>query len=53
VEAFFNAPKNRVASADRALAQTVEYIGIGIRFKVRQEEALSVWLRTRSGHHEI
>lgn len=53
VEAFFNAPKNRVASAERALAQTVEYIGIGIRFKSRQEEALSVWLRTRSGHHEI
>ncbi len=48
VQAFFNAPENRVAPAERALAQTVEHIGIGIRFRSRQAEALSAWLRTRT-----
>lgn len=53
VQVFFNASENRVASAARALAQTVEYIGIGIRFKSCQTETLSAWLRTRQGDHEI
>jgi puromycin-sensitive aminopeptidase len=47
VEAFFNQPANKVAAAERALAQTLEFIEIGIRFKERQQEALSNWLKTR------
>ncbi len=47
VEAFFNEPSNRVAAAERALAQTLEFIDIGIRFKEHQQEALSKWLKSQ------
>ena len=47
VEAFFKKPANRVVSAERALAQTLEFIEIGIRFKVRQQESFSNWLNAR------
>ncbi len=45
VEAFFSDPKNRVPSAERALAQTLEFLRIGIRFKKTQQAALSRWLQ--------
>ncbi len=44
VESFFREPANRVAAAERALAQTLEFIEIGIRFKDRQQKALADWL---------
>ncbi|MGH7273658.1 MAG: ERAP1-like C-terminal domain-containing protein, partial [Nitrospiria bacterium] len=47
VEAFFKKTANRVASAERALAQTLEFIEIGIRFKILQQEGFSNWLNTR------
>ncbi len=40
VAAFFGDPKNRVEAAERALAQTLEFIDIGIRFKATQQAAL-------------
>jgi puromycin-sensitive aminopeptidase len=46
VESFFNLPENRVDAAERALLQTIEFIGIGIRFR-RQADRLSVWLNRR------
>lgn len=47
VEAFFKDPANRVEAAQRALAQTLEFIEIGIRFKDQQQQSLSVWLRSQ------
>jgi hypothetical protein len=47
VDAFFQDPANKVASAERALAQTLEFIEIGIRFKTHQQNALSGWLKSR------
>ncbi|MHB2025464.1 MAG: M1 family metallopeptidase [Elusimicrobiota bacterium] len=44
VRAFFSNPKNRVESAERPLAQTLEWIELGIRFKESQSEGLSQWL---------
>jgi hypothetical protein len=47
VGAFFQDPANKVAAAERALAQTLEFIEIGIRFKAHQQKALSQWLNSR------
>lgn len=47
VQAFFSDPANRVAAAERALAQTLEFMQIGIRFKERQLIPLSRWLQER------
>lgn len=47
VKTFFSDPDNRVEAAERTLAQTLEFIQIGIRFKARQQEALSRWLKAR------
>lgn len=44
---FFQDPANKVAAAERALAQTLEFIEIGIRFKTHQQNALSGWLKSR------
>jgi len=45
VKAFFSLPENRVPSAERAFAQTLEFIQLGIGFKERQAQGLSDWLR--------
>jgi puromycin-sensitive aminopeptidase len=45
VRRFFDDPAHRVPSAERALAQTLEFIRIGIAFKERQQTALSNWLK--------
>jgi len=47
VRTFFQDPTNKVAAAERALAQTLEFIEIGIRFKTHQQNALSDWLNSR------
>ena len=47
VGVFFHDPANKVAAAERALAQTQEFMEIGIRFKSHQQAALSHWLNTR------
>lgn len=44
VEAFFNRPENRVASAERTLAQSLELIRLGLAFRRAQQEGLSAWL---------
>ena len=49
VKTFFQDPANRVAAAERALAQTLEFMQIGIRFKERQLIPLSRWLQERGG----
>jgi len=36
-----------VDAAERALAQTLEEIEIGVRFKAQQGKRLSEWLRRR------
>ena len=50
VEEFFSRPQNRVDAAERALAQTVEQIEIGISFKAKQGQQLSAWLRRRKSN---
>lgn len=47
VEQFFSTPENKVEAAERALAQTVERIEIGIRFKAQQGNRLREWLMAR------
>jgi aminopeptidase N/puromycin-sensitive aminopeptidase len=47
VDVFFSDPANRVDSAARALAQTLEFIDVGVAFKTTQGGALSRWLRSR------
>ncbi len=49
VKAFFSDPVNKVDAAERALAQTLEFMQIGIRFKERQLLPLSRWLQERGG----
>ncbi len=44
VKGFFENPTNREPSAERTLAQTLEFIRLGIRFKETQQRALSNWL---------
>ena len=45
VQRFFDTPGHRVAAGERALAQTLEFIRVGIAFKERQQPALVEWLR--------
>ncbi len=45
VKDFFSLPENQVPSAKRALAQTLEFIQLGIRFKAAQSARLSDWLQ--------
>ncbi len=45
VRAFFTTPENYVNSQDRSLAQTLESIDLGIKFKEAQAERLSAWLK--------
>jgi puromycin-sensitive aminopeptidase len=45
VAAFFGNPANRVEAAERALAQTLEFMDIGIRFKATQQATLSDYLK--------
>ncbi len=47
VAQFFNKAENRVPSADRSLAQTLEFIQLGLQFKHNQTDRLSSWLRNR------
>ncbi len=51
VRHFFNQPENQVPAAERALAQTVELIEIGSRFKERQQETLARWLQSTQMTH--
>lgn len=47
-EEFFGDPAHRVDAARRALAQSLEFADLGIRFKQLQQTDLSQWLKTRS-----
>ncbi|MBI5202831.1 MAG: M1 family metallopeptidase, partial [Elusimicrobia bacterium] len=47
VRSFFADPKNHVESAERSLAQTLEAIELGIRFRTVQAERLAAWLALR------
>ncbi len=44
---FFKKAENRVPSAERSLAQTLEFIQLGIQFKNNQTDLLSSWLADR------
>ena len=47
VESFFSDPANRVASAERTLAQSLEFLRLELTFRQEQQERLSEWLRGR------
>ncbi|HUJ79711.1 MAG TPA: M1 family metallopeptidase [Nitrospiria bacterium] len=47
VRNFFAAPDNRVAAAERVLAQTLEFIRIGAGFKLQQQPHVTAWLKSR------
>ena len=47
VEAFMTRPEHRVASAERTLAQALEFIRLGLAFRRLQQEKLSTWLGSR------
>ena len=49
VEAFFRAPENEIEMARKTLAQTIESIGLGLRFKERQASSFAFWSRKRPG----
>ncbi|MFQ5596819.1 MAG: M1 family metallopeptidase [Nitrospiria bacterium] len=44
IQDFFSRPENKVSSAEQALAQTLEFIQLGIHFKRVQSQALADWL---------
>ena len=48
VRQFFDTPSHRIAAGERALAQTLEFIRVGIAFKERQQPALVEWLRGKT-----
>ena len=48
VERFFSDPANRVASAERTLTQSLEFLRLGLAFRREQQERLSAWLRDRN-----
>ncbi len=48
INSFFSLSQNQVPSAKRSLAQTVEYIEAGIKFKSAQTQAFSEWLKKRA-----
>ncbi|HSG06164.1 MAG TPA: ERAP1-like C-terminal domain-containing protein, partial [Nitrospiria bacterium] len=45
VETFFGQAENHIPAAERALAQTLEFMDIGIRFREMQAEDLSQWFK--------
>ncbi|MFQ5587475.1 MAG: M1 family metallopeptidase [Nitrospiria bacterium] len=45
LQSFFKAPENHADLGERTLAQTLEFIRLGVRFKERQTAPLSDWLR--------
>lgn len=45
VSAFFSHPGNRAGLGERTLAQTLEFIQLGARFKRHQTAELSMWLQ--------
>jgi puromycin-sensitive aminopeptidase len=47
VRSFFAMPDNRVAAGERVLAQTLEFIRIGVAFTRHQQATLTEWLRGR------
>jgi puromycin-sensitive aminopeptidase len=49
VERFFADPANRVASAERTLAQSLEFLRLGLAFRREQQDRLSVWLNSKFG----
>jgi hypothetical protein len=49
VESFFADPANRVASAERTLAQSLEFLRHGLAFRREQQDRLSVWLNSKFG----
>ncbi|MBI3621386.1 MAG: M1 family metallopeptidase, partial [Nitrospirae bacterium] len=48
VRRFFDNPAHRVSAAERVLAQTLEFIHIGIAFKTHQQAPLTDWLARRT-----
>jgi hypothetical protein len=49
VERFFADPANHVASAERTLAQSLEFLRLGLAFQRAQQERLSAWLNSKFG----
>ena len=47
VETFFAHPANRVASAERTLSQSLEFLRLGLAFRRAQQDTLSAWLIDR------
>ena len=47
IRQFFDNPAHRVAAAERVLAQTLEFITIGVAFVDRQQTLLARWLTSR------
>ena len=47
VETFFRHPANYVASAERTLSQSLEFLHLGLVFRRMQQDKLSAWLNTR------
>ena len=45
VNDFFRDPANHIESAERTLAQTLEFLSLGLVFRRVQQEPLSAWLR--------
>ncbi len=44
VQTFFDDPENRAGLGERTLAQTLEFIRLGVQFKKLQSDTLSEWL---------
>jgi len=47
VERFFSDTANRVASAERTLTQSLEFVRLGLEFRRAQQDGLVRWLRSR------
>jgi len=47
IENFFRDPVNHIASAERTLAQSLDFLRLGLVFRQVQQEKLSGWLRER------
>src|SRR2546425_6385828 len=47
VERFFSDPANRVASTERTLNQSLEFVRLGLEFRRAQQDRLVRWLRSR------
>ena len=53
VEKFFADPANRVASAERTLAQSLEFLRLGLAFRRAQQDRLSAWLNSKFGYGRV